>query len=36
MPLTAAMVAQAMPLWEESLQAPFLQEMAAGTLPTEK
>lgn len=36
MELIAELVARAMPIWDEILTAPFLQEMAAGTLPVEK
>jgi thiaminase/transcriptional activator TenA len=36
MKITAAMVDRAMPIWEEIMKTPFIQEMIDGTLPVEK
>ncbi len=36
MKITAAMVDRAMPIWEEIMKTPFIQEMIEGTLPVEK
>ena len=34
--MTARMVERAMPIWEEIMKEPFIQEMIDGTLPIEK
>ena len=36
MKMTARMVERAMPIWEEIMKEPFIQEMIDGTLPIEK
>ena len=36
MKITAQMVERAMPIWEEYMKTPFIQEMIDGTLPVEK
>lgn len=36
MKITTAMVDRAMPIWEEIMKTPFIQEMIDGTLPVEK
>ena len=36
MKITAAMVDRAMPIWEEIMKTPIIQEMIDGTLPVEK